>query len=262
MTEPHSTPGLWVIEAARVFQQVLTRTLRLERLTSAEVKAYLLQIFQRDLADARIDFKQEWDKAFHDVNIDRAQYDAASNQLDFILALEETYNELLQLRGKLIDWRPRIDNGLMDWQQHYEDQLEQLQAQKNELTARQDAQQQRTIDLAHAKFEAQQKLKQLNSESRDQHALETRFALIKSVDELELQRCGIKRELDELTAVLSQADKRSSKSISQALAEQKQRLQRLQQQQKHLDNNLYQQLAKQFPSIELDRMNKLLNSEV
>lgn len=247
---------------ARVFQQVLTRTLRLERLTSAEVKAYLLQIFQRDLADARIDFKQEWDKAFHDVNIDRAQYDAASNQLDFILALEETYNELLQLRGKLIDWRPRIDNGLMDWQQHYEDQLEQLQAQKNELTARQDAQQQRTIDLAHAKFEAQQKLKQLNSESRDQHALETRFALIKSVDELELQRCGIKRELDELTAVLSQADKRSSKSISQALAEQKQRLQRLQQQQKHLDNNLYQQLAKQFPSIELDRMNKLLNSEV
>ncbi|MBX9754600.1 MAG: ATP-binding protein, partial [Pseudomonadaceae bacterium] len=52
---------------AEVFQRVLTRTLRLDQLQSKEVKEYLLQIFSRDLPDAGIDFKLEWDKAFADV---------------------------------------------------------------------------------------------------------------------------------------------------------------------------------------------------
>ena len=46
---------------ASVFQRVLTRTLRLDKLRSSEVKDYLLQIFRRDLPDASIDFKAEWD---------------------------------------------------------------------------------------------------------------------------------------------------------------------------------------------------------
>lgn len=43
---------------ASAFQQVLTRTLRLDKLNSSDVKNYLLQIFKRDLPDANIDFKQ------------------------------------------------------------------------------------------------------------------------------------------------------------------------------------------------------------
>ena len=35
----------------------------LDKLRSSEVKDYLLQIFRRDLPDASIDFKAEWDKA-------------------------------------------------------------------------------------------------------------------------------------------------------------------------------------------------------
>ncbi|WVM93031.1 hypothetical protein ULG90_02395 [Halopseudomonas pachastrellae] len=84
---------------AEVFQRVLTRTLRLDKLQSKEVKDYLLQIFHRDLSDAGIDFKQEWDKAFADVNADREQYQAALKQLERIGRLETLYEERLQLRG-------------------------------------------------------------------------------------------------------------------------------------------------------------------
>ena len=46
---------------AEAYQRVLNRTLRLDQLRSAEVKEYLLTIFQRDLPDSDIDFKAEWD---------------------------------------------------------------------------------------------------------------------------------------------------------------------------------------------------------
>ena len=49
---------------ADAFRRVLTRTLRLDKLRSSEVKDYLLEIFRRDLPDSSIDFKAEWDKAF------------------------------------------------------------------------------------------------------------------------------------------------------------------------------------------------------
>ena len=55
------------------FQRVLTRTLRLDKLRSGDVKDHLLAIFRRDLPDSSIDFKAEWNKAFANVNADRSQ---------------------------------------------------------------------------------------------------------------------------------------------------------------------------------------------
>ena len=85
---------------AEVFQRVLTRTLRLDQLQSNEVKEYLLLIFGRDLPDAKIDFKLEWDKAFAEVNADRAQYQAAFSQRERLVELETLHEERLTLRGK------------------------------------------------------------------------------------------------------------------------------------------------------------------
>ena len=73
---------------ASVFQRVLTRTLRLDKLRSSEVKDYLLQIFRRDLPDASIDFKAEWDKAFADLNAERSQYLAAERLKGSLAELE------------------------------------------------------------------------------------------------------------------------------------------------------------------------------
>lgn len=105
---------------AAAYRQVLTRTLRLDRLTSADVKNYLLEIFKRDLSDAAIDFRQEWEKAFSEVNSERAQYQAAVNQSARILSLAKQVQERLTLRGKLIVWCPQIEEDLKQWHSYYE----------------------------------------------------------------------------------------------------------------------------------------------
>ena len=111
---------------AEVFQRVLTRTLRLDQLQSKEVKEYLLQIFSRDLPDAGIDFKLEWDKAFADVNADRAQYQAALHQRGRLDGLEALYEEQLTLRGKVCFYRPLINERLQQWQSYYQHRRDEL----------------------------------------------------------------------------------------------------------------------------------------
>ena len=115
----------------------------LDKLNSSDVKNYLLQIFKRDLPDANIDFKQEWDKAFAEVNAERAQYKAAMNQSHRIELLAASFDSRLVLRGKIIDWRPRIEDGLRQWQSYFNDtdgkfsqQLIQLRSEQSQQTER------------------------------------------------------------------------------------------------------------------------------
>jgi hypothetical protein len=107
---------------ADAFQRVLTRTLRLDKLRSSEVKDYLLAIFRRDLPDSSIDFKAEWDKAFSEVNADRDQYQATVRQQVIIEAMERQQAKRLELRGKLLHLRPIIDERLEQWQAHFQTQ--------------------------------------------------------------------------------------------------------------------------------------------
>lgn len=89
------------VSDARSFQQVLTKTLRLDKLNSSDVKDYLLKIFNRELPNSSIDFKQEWEKAFQDINLEREQYLAAVNNLETIQELEQKFELTLSLRGKI-----------------------------------------------------------------------------------------------------------------------------------------------------------------
>lgn len=52
---------------------------------------------------------REWDKAFAEVNAERAQYKAAVTQSNRIELLAADFESRLVLRGKIIDWRPRIE---------------------------------------------------------------------------------------------------------------------------------------------------------
>ena len=145
------------------FQRVLTRTLRLDKLRSNEVKDYLLSIFRRDLPDANIDFKKEWDSAFAEVNIERAHYQAALKQQEEIKILAQKQQERLVLRGKLTYLRPIINQQLDEWEDYFNrqkdllqhqlaqanDDLRQLLTQNSELTKQQLLTQQDIDKLQH-----------------------------------------------------------------------------------------------------------------
>ena len=100
----------WSTPVTPAFSSGADPTLRLDKLRSSEVKGLLLQIFRRDLPDASIDFKAEWDKAFADLNAERSQYLAAER-------LKAPWRTGAQagcppgVAGKLLCWRPMIDEG-------------------------------------------------------------------------------------------------------------------------------------------------------
>ena len=246
---------------ARVFQQVLTRTLRLDKLTSADVKTWLLQIFRRDLPDAGIDFKQEWDKAFHDVNADKAQFEAAKSQLKRIGTLETACEERLTLRGKLIDWRPRIDDGLSRWQAHFEEATGQLRSEAERLSQQQEALLEGNHQLTRNEVKLEEQLARLKDEASQQDALQQRFALVPSRDVLEQQLQQAITELEQITTILNQADGRSPAVIERTLKEQERRLQTLQQQKRSLDDNLYLALSQAFSAEEVERLNRAFNGQ-
>ncbi|ANG65175.1 hypothetical protein A8C75_09020 [Marinobacterium aestuarii] len=246
---------------ARVFQQVLTRTLRLDKLTSTDVKAYLLQIFRRDLPDASIDFKQEWDKAFHDVNADRAQYEAADRQQDRIRKLEQFYEMRLALRGKLIDWRGRIDDGLSRWQAHYQQRQGELNAQVQQMHAHQSEHTEQIRKLVETEVELKQQDQRIQLEEAQQEKLQKRFALVSERRVLEQQLEATQAELDQVTSILLQADGRSPAVIQQALRRQREDLDTLKRQRRHLDDNLYRRLAEVLSVEELERLNRVLSGQ-
>lgn len=244
---------------AQTFQQILTRTLRLDKLSSADVKKYLLQIFRNDLPNHNINFKQIWDEAFHEVNADRAQYEAALAQAERIGQMEKACEERLQLRGKVIEWRGRIDAGLARWQDHYEARQTELNARNKALEQQQREYSERLQQLAEEKAELKQTRNQLQRENDEQTQLQQRFALISNRKLLEQQLDGTRTRWRETNATLQQADGRSLRSIEQALRKERRNLESFQRQQRNPNDNLYRSLGQLLSTPELERLNRVLS---
>jgi len=247
---------------AQAFRRVLTRTLRLDKLNSADVKDYLLRIFRRDLPDASIDFKQEWDKAFAEVNAERAQYQAACAQLKRIQALEARFEDRLTLRGKLIDWRPRIDQGLQQWQAHFEQSARQLDDEHDHLKAEERQLVQRDRELTEQKVGLEQDCRELQQQNERRESLAQRFALVHERSQLESRQAEAKRALEAQITLVSQAGSRSTDAIRREQARNSEELRQLEQELANLADNLYQRLAEALPAEDLERLNRVLSRPV
>jgi len=247
---------------ARAFRQVLTRTLRLDRLNSRDVKDYLLQIFKRDLPDANIDFKQEWDKAFAEVNADRAQYNAARTQAPRITELENLYEQQRELRGKLLDWRPRIDQGLADWHTYFKQQSADFTNAENRLKEQEKQHTQLDRELTEQRLRHQQSLTVLEGQVREQQELADQFALITERRMLERQAEDIQQKLEAQITLVNQASSRSAQSIGAEIHRNQQELSSLERTLKNLDDNLFLTLSQHLTEVELQRLNRVLSQGV
>uniref|UniRef100_UPI003565D1B5 hypothetical protein n=1 Tax=Halomonas sp. TaxID=1486246 RepID=UPI003565D1B5 len=247
---------------AQAFQQVLTRTLRLDKLSSADVKHYLLLIFRRDLPDANIDFKQEWDKAFAEVNAERAQYQAALGQCRRIDALAEDYEARLRLRGKLIDWRPRIEAGLSAWQAHYRQRQQALADEEAQCLQEQRRQTDQDRELTARRMQIEGQLEALDRADEQQAELARRFTLITERRQLEDQLAVAERQRDAQTTLIGQVSGRRPEAVRRDLERLERDREALTQQRRHLDDNLYRRLGEVLSAEALDRLNRVLSATV
>lgn len=247
---------------ADVFQKVLTRTLRLDKLRSGEVKDYLLAIFRRDLPDSSIDFKAEWDKAFAEVNADRAQYDATFKQKNVIQTLERQQSERLQLRGKLLHFRPLIDAKLAEWESFYRQKTSSLNSHIKQLDDEESRLQSRDRELIEERLQTIQQLDKLIEIDRLHQELAVELALVQDRSHLEQSLNNAERLLDEQIALIQQASTRGSQAIRRDLnATLKEQLQ-LQRELGTIADNLYLHLRTVLTETQLDGSNRLFNSQV
>lgn len=244
------------------FQRVLTRTLRLDKLRSHEVKAYLLSIFKRDLPDANIDFKKEWDTAFAEVNREREQYQAAVKQQAEIAQLEQKQQSRLQIRGKLLYFRPIINQQLSEWQQYFEQQSQALQQQQQIINQKLAQLLSNNGDLHQQKAQLQQQLQQLNNTSQRQALLAQQFALVANRQQLETQLAAVSNQLDQQTALVQQASSRPLASIERELTRCQQEIVNTERELASLSDNLYLALQQQLELQQLDLINRLFNKQV
>ncbi|MCG9558988.1 hypothetical protein [Vibrio kanaloae] len=250
------------VSDARSFQQVLTKTLRLDKLNSSDVKDYLLKIFSRDLPNASIDFKQEWEKAFQDINLEREQYLAAVNNLDTIHELEQKFARTLSLRGKVVACQPKVNELLQDWHGHVQTMTESLSTQKDKLEQTQGELRNQDIARAGERTDLANKLGELERTEQQQKDLEQRFTLIPDQSFLESYLESAEQKYEAQAALCVQSQRSSSVAIGKQLKEKEEQLQRLHSQHQTLGDNLYLHLSKVLSAHELEKLNKVFSQQV
>ena len=246
---------------AEVFQRVLTRTLRLDRLRAGDVKDYLLAIFKRYLPDHRIDFKAEWDKAFAEVNAERAQYLAAKNQLSLIQEMQQRQEKRLTLRGKILAYRPQIQQQLTAWQQHVtahtvvlQQAIADTERQMTDFDQRWEQQKLQELQLKQQQHALQQQQDQFEQLSR-------RLCLL-NAEQLQADRQHAQQQLNQQTALIENASGRSLNAIAQEQASVVRELSQAQRELASLGDNLYLALQRNLPEQQHRQLCQVLNTQV
>ena len=246
---------------AEVFQRVLTRTLRLDRLRSSDVKDYLLAIFKRYLPDHRIDFKAEWDKAFAEVNAERAQYLAAKNQLDVIGLMQQLHDKRLILRGKLLAYRPQIQQQLAAWQQHVTQHNALLKQQLADIEQNIANFDQHWEQQKQQEFQLKQQQRELQQQQDQCDQLGQRLCLV-NAEQLQAERQHGQQQLNQQTALIENASGRSLKAIGQEQASVERELSQAKRELASLGDNLYLTLQRQLPEQQHQHLCQVLNTQV
>lgn len=247
---------------AEAYRKVLTRTLRLDRLRSSEVKNYLLTIFRRELPDSNIDFKAEWDKAFADVNADRAQYDAAMRCKGTIERMESLHLQRLQLRGKFIWLRPQIDSLLVQWQRFFEEQESAINNQIGDVERELAETIGRIESLSRKDGEHEREQAELSLLLARHNELESQFSLVASRHDLEVAVVVAQERLDEQTARVQSASGRSPDRISDEIHRVRRDQAELRRTRETLEDNLYLRLQTSLSTPVFDVLVRALSRDV
>lgn len=248
---------------AATYQRILTRTLRLDKLDSKEVKNYLLEIFKNDLQDRNVDFKSEWDKSFADVNYDKSQYDAVFRNQSLISAMEDNQHSRLVLRGKLILWRPLLEKALNEWEDFNNSSSEQLRLGLRALDEEAEALENRQKTIYEDRADAKTELKGHEKVEVRYQELNIEFLLVSNVAQLQTQRKNLQDQRDQLVRSIGNAEQQQSlEAINRQIAKISKEKTDLLRQLQSINNNLYLQLQKLLPADSFDFLTRLLAKSV
>lgn len=248
---------------AATYQRILTRTLRLDSLDSRQVKDYLLEIYKNDLHDRSVNFKEEWDKSFADVNYDKSQFDAVSRNLERIKTMETQHQARLVLRGKLIHSRPLIEQGLIDWESYFAGESQRLQTEAKVLAEEFQALETRQRTLFEELGQVRSDQKELGKRQQRQQELELQFHFVQDLAQLQTQLNALQEQRDELNRRLKNAEyQQNAASLKRIIDKGNREIRQLEQRIAAIDDNLYLQLQAALSAESFDALIRLLSPSV
>lgn len=168
-----------------VFQKVLIKTLHLDKLDSADIKRFLLQInavnYSKEASSRGFDFKREWNEAFQSVEEDKAQYKACKDSMSSINDLDRKYNRIRELRGKIGTMRPLINKGLSQWEEYKNSENDRLENDLARVNAEVAEYKEKHDQIIRDNEEINRKLEEIDSKNNRYESLKSRFVL--NIDE-------------------------------------------------------------------------------
>lgn len=191
----------------KVFQQVLVRTLRLDRLRAEDVKKFLLQVFEVEYG-TEIDFNRIWHRAFDRVNADRLQYQVCCKHKKRILDAEPWYDERLVLRGKITALRPQIDRALDRWETWRTERTREFENDLRGWDAKNTALRTALDGLAEERYRIEQRLKELRESSERLSRYDAEFCLARR-DDLEGRLDRARQDLESASVLLVSTERGS-----------------------------------------------------
>jgi Chromosome segregation ATPases len=237
--------------------------LRLDSLDSRQVKEYLLEIYKNDLHDRSVNFKEEWDKSFADVNYDKSQFDAVTRNLERIKAMESQHQARLVLRGKLIHSRPLVEQGLIDWESYFTRESQRLQTEAHVLEEQFNTLETRQRTLFEELAQARSDQKELNKLQQRQQELELQFQFVQDLAQLETQFAVLQDQRDELKLRLKNAEhQQNAANLKRKIENCSREIRQLEQRIAAIDDNLYLQLQSVLPAESFNALIRLLAPSV
>lgn len=248
---------------ATTYQRILTRTLRLDSLDTRQVKEYLLEIYKNELHDRSVNFKEEWDKSFADVNYDKSQYDAVSRNHTLILNMEQSQQKRKALRGKIIVSRPLIESALTEWQAYFTDQCQTLQHETERLNAEMRGVETRQKTIYEDRADTKVRLKQQEDLEKRYQDLILQFEYVKDLAQLQDHLEMLQGQRDELVArIINAKSQQNPNTIRNNINKCDRAIRQLKQQLAAVNNNLYLQLQKSLPLESFEALTRLLAGPV
>ena len=246
------SPGL-----KSVFQKILVRTLRLDKLQAQDVKDFMLQIFTAEHG-LNIDFHKIWHRAFDSVNADRLQYQACRKQEERLLSMESYYQGRLGLRGRIATMRPQIDAALLQWESHRKERQRFLQEEQSRLSAEEDRLDKEAETLVEERKDNQNALAALKSQEDRLKTLEAEYALVQGESELTTRQEEVALQLSKIRYTLENTQNGSLAQKERDLNNKRDVLERLRLQLEHGEKLLGTRLRSLLSPEEMDVLNGLV----
>ena len=206
-----------------VFQKVLIKTLHLDKLDSADIKRFLLQInavnYSKEASSRGFDFKREWNEAFQSVEEDKAQYKACKDSMSSINDLDRKYNRIRELRGKIGTMRPLINKGLSQWEEYKNSENDRLENDLARVNAEVAEYKEKHDQIIRDNEEINRKLEEIDSKNNRYESLKSRFVLNIDEDVLRQNLDSLNNQVAAKQTLLNSTRQENVKFISKRIKE-------------------------------------------